>query len=599
MLILFQCSVSFAQVSVVPLDYPANLKNEEKSPDPSRATASLTLPFFDDFSTSKTDSLNSANWIPGSGVYINNTLSGSHPSINIATFDGLNASGVPYNLVNPLTQNFTDTLTSQPIDLAGQAGADSIYMSFYWMAKGLGELPDSSDFLRLEFLNKTGEWITVWNQVGYETDTLFHQKFIAIGDSLFFHEGFKFRFRSYGRNSGGYDTWHLDYIYINAKRSVNQPYLFDVSMRMPISPFLKKYTAMPLRQYKVNPAEATSDSIRTDVVNHFNNFNILTSTLTVSDEQRGTEFQRTVQRSIYVESLNSKTFSAKLTAPAINDTFDSVRLHTKFYVITTDTIPNVNLKNNDTITSSTALTDYYAYDDGSAEYGVQVNQKLGRVGVQYVLSKPDTIGGVRMAMVRFNKDIAGQSFTVQIFNNKNGKPDQMIAQRSVSVRYPSGRNGFVDYAFTNPVAVADTFYVGWLQINEQPVTVGFDRNSMYGKDAVYYNLGTEWVKETSLDGSVMIRPYLGKKAQGIITGAEPIPDRNGSFFPNPNKGVLNWKNASFKKIDIYTIQGMMVESIRPDKGQQAVSLEHLVSGIYLLKASDGKQLFVQKMLISK
>jgi hypothetical protein len=597
---LVQCTAVFAQLGIVPLDNSTDAIEEERETESaSRVGASLTLPFFDDFSTSKSTSPNALLWLPGSGVYVNNTLTTSHPSVNVATFDGLNASGTPYSLVNPLSQNFTDTLTSQPINLAGKAPADSVYLSFYWMAKGLGELPDSSDFIQLEFYSKASGWQTVWKQSGYMVDTLFHQQFISFRDPAFFHDAFQFRFRSYGRNTGAYDTWHLDYVYLNAKRSTRQPYLFDVSLRKPLSPFLKKYTAMPLRQYKVNPVAATVDSLRTDLVNHFNNFNILTSTLILSDAQGATEFGRSVQRSIYVESLKSKSLSAKVTPPTIGASLDSLHLLAKFFLVTTDTIPGVNLKNNDTIYARTALADYFAYDDGSAEYGVQVNQKLGRVGVQYVLSQPDTIGGVRIAMVAFNKDIAGQGFTIQIFNNKNGKPDQIIAQRAVSARFPENRNGFVDYAFASPVAVRDTFYVGWLQINEQPVTVGFDRNSLLGKNSIFYNLGTEWARETSLNGSVMIRPYLGKKALGIVTGVEPNLDGEAYFYPNPSRGVINWKSTSLKRIEIFTTQGNLVHTFLPDKAQQSASVGHLPEGIYILKASDGKRSFVQKMLFSK
>ncbi|WP_229214022.1 T9SS type A sorting domain-containing protein [Dyadobacter flavalbus] len=598
--ILLQCSYSYGQLQLVPLggDDKSNA-NAFESKSPLRTQASLNLPFFDDFSSVKNATPGSKNWLPGSGVYINNSLTSSHPSLNIATFDGLNATGTPYNLINPLNQGFTDTLTSQPVNLSGKTAADSVYISFYWMAKGLGELPDSSDYFQLEFLSRSNEWVTVWKQVGYNLTNSFIEQFVKITDPAYLYDAFQFRFRSYGRNSGPYDTWHLDYVHLNAKRSSKQPYIFDVALRKPLTPYLKKYTSMPLRQYRVDPKSAVSDSVGTDIVNHFNNFNILTGTFTISDQSKGTEYFRNVQRSIYVESLKPKVLQTKLTpvTPAAN--VDSVKLLLKYFVTTTDTIPNVNLKSNDTITSRIDLSDYYAFDDGSAEYGVQINQKLSRVAVRYMLSKPDTIGGVRMAMVAFNKDIAGQGFTVQIFSNRNGRPDQMIAQRSVGVRYSGTRNGFIDYAFASPVAVPDTFYVGWLQINEQPVTVGFDRNSLLGKDHVFYNLGTEWVKEAGLNGSIMIRPYLGKKATGVVTGNEPALDNSFSFFPNPNKGTLNWNHKSLKKIEILSVQGKLLQTIIPENNMQSANVGTLTEGIYHIKASDGKRSSVQKMLIVK
>lgn len=600
MLAMVQSQVARAQLRIVPIDQARyNVSESGLEPQNHRAQASLNLPFFDDFSTTKTLAPGTRHWLPGSGVYINNTLVNAHPSVNVATFDGLDANGAPYNVVNPLSQGYTDTLTSQPVNLGGKVAADSVYLSFYWAAKGLGELPDSSDFLRLEFFNKAAEWVPVWTQLGYQVDTLFHQQFIAIKDANYLHEAFQFRFRSYGRSTGAYDTWHLDYVYLNAKRSVKQPYLFDVALRKPVSNLLKKYTAMPLRQYRVSPAAATADSLRTDIVNHFNNFNVLTSTFTLTDAQRGTEILRNVQRSVFVEALKSQTLRVKVSPVNAAAQLDSLHLISKFYIATTDTIPGANLKTNDTITARTALSDYFAYDDGSAEYGVQVNQKLGRVAVQYALAKPDTIGGVRMSMVSFNKDISGQGFTIQIYSNKGGRPDQVIAQRSVAVRYPAMRDGFIEYAFANPVAVPDTFYVGWVQINDQPVTVGFDRNSLLGRNAVFYNLGTEWAKETSLKGSIMIRPYLGKSAQGVITGNEPQGAINAVFYPNPARGEVHWKNSSLRKIEIYNSGGSLIHAFEPARDQRSTGVERLDQGIYIFKATDGKRSFVQKMLISK
>jgi hypothetical protein len=167
------------------------------------------------------------------------------------------------------------------------------------------------------------------------------------------------------------------------------------------------------------------------------------------------------------------------------------------------------------------------------------------------------------------------------------------------VRYPAVRDGFIDYAFATPVAVADTFYVGWLQINDQPVTVGFDRNSLLGGNAVYYNLGTEWAKETALKGSIMVRPYLGKKAQGIITGNEPNDPMNAVFYPNPARGEVRWNNKSLKKIEVYSTGGNLVHALEPARDQQSAAIDHLNQGIYIFKATDGKRSFVQKMLISK
>jgi hypothetical protein len=166
MLICIQFNSVYGQLKLVPIGVAGQEnKTGQKSSGSARIQA-LSLPFFDDFSTTATSHPDSAFWMPGSGVYINNSLATTQPSVNMATFDGLDGNGVPYNYTSQLAQGNTDTLTSLPINLAGMTPADSVYLSFYWLAKGLGELPDDNDTLRLEFLGQDQQWVSVWAATG-------------------------------------------------------------------------------------------------------------------------------------------------------------------------------------------------------------------------------------------------------------------------------------------------------------------------------------------------------------------------------------------------------------------------------------------------
>lgn len=601
-LIIFSGNISYGQLKLVNIDDSFFQTTRLNSSVNDRVTATA-LPFFDDFATTNTAHPNTTYWLPGSGVYINNTLANTQPSLNFATFDGLNAAGSPYENNNQLKEDNTDTLTSQAINLAGLTPRDSVYLSFYWLAKGLGEKPDSSDVFRLEFKSNAGAWTQVWLRDGkVPQDSLFTQQFVAVADPAFFHADFQFRFRSYGRSSGAYDTWHLDYIYLDKNRSLKVPYIADVAMRRPLTPFLKQYSAIPLKQYLANPAIATATSVVADVKNNFDNptgFNALSGTYLLYDQKTGHQYIM-AKGAENVASLKSTTFKIT-TAPIVPvGKVDSLNLLSKFYLTTTDNkTPGVNLFRNDTISAPVNLSDYYAFDDGSAEYGVQVNQKLGRSAVRFVLARPDTLAGVRMCIVPFNKDISGQSFNIQVWSSKNGKPDQLLAQRSVAARYGADRNGFVQFPLTNAVALKDTFFVGWLQINEQPLVIGYDRSSVAGKDQVYFNLGSEWVKETALTGSLMIRPYMGGKSASPILGIEPADENAGYFFPNPIQSIFNWNESSLKTIEIYSSKGQLVRTVLPRAGERSATLDGLENGIYIFRALDGKRSVVQKMLIAK
>lgn len=586
-----------AQLSLVDI---GTVPGDEKPGVSNKRVQAMTLPFFDDFATTNTLHPNQTYWLPGSGVYVNNTLATTQPSLNIATFDGLNALGTPYNVVNPSFQDNTDTLTSQPINLSGFTAKDSLYLSFYWLAKGLGEKPDTLDAFRVEFKNQKNEWVEAWRNNGQvNQDSIFQQVFLVIKDLAYMHADFQFRFRSYGRASGPYDTWHLDYVYLDKNRSQKSPYIFDVAARRPLTSLLKNYTAMPLKHFQQNVMAAKADFVVGDVNNNFNKFNVLTGTFSVLDATSNAEYFKNVQGSVNIGALRSAEFKMALPAFTLPGSRTNISLLSKFFITTTDNAtPGVNLYRNDTITAVTNLSDYYAFDDGSAEFGIQMNQKLGRAAVRFILAKPDTVAGVRMSIIPFSKDISGQSFNIQLWSNKNGKPDQLLAQRAVSAKYPADRNGFLEFPFTSAIAVKDTFYVGWLQINEQAIVMGYDRNSSFGKDKIFFNLGPEWVNEKSLKGSVMIRPYMGGKRVEPILGVEPSAGKENYFFPNPAQGVVNWNGVGFKKIDIYSVQGKLIKTVLPVNGSQSMPTTGLSTGIYLFNATDGKRNFVQKMLIS-
>ncbi|RYD94634.1 MAG: T9SS C-terminal target domain-containing protein, partial [Sphingobacteriales bacterium] len=373
-----------AQIRVVPIESFPNALTPAKPATAGARIQALKLPFFDDFATS-VDRPNAALWQP-SNVYINNTLPINHPSLNVATFDGLKANGTPYDFLDQDANGPTDTLTANPINLAGMSAADAIFLSFYWQRKGLGELPDAEDSLRLQFLNNAGTWETVWKQEGYTANNNFTQSFVAVNQARFLHAGFQFRFEAFGRTSGAFDTWHLDYIYMDRGRLATNLYIKDIATRQPVSSFLKRYSAMPIKQYLLNPVGETADTIRTDIVNLFNNFNFTTYRAVIKDQLTGTVFQQYQSPSEGIASLSSQPKTMKPQPLPAGFTGQKALLQTQFAVQTTDTIPGVNLRRNDTIASVTVLDNYYAYDDGTAEAAIQNTQRQGRVAMRFLLN---------------------------------------------------------------------------------------------------------------------------------------------------------------------------------------------------------------------
>ncbi|GAB3908333.1 hypothetical protein GCM10028803_43750 [Larkinella knui] len=587
-----------AQIQIVPIE---SFQNEGPAAKPATAGAriqAVKLPFFDDFATA-TDRPNPALWQP-SNVYINNTLPINHPSINVATFDGLKANGTPYDFTDQNATGPTDTLTTNPIDLSGTTAADAIFLSFYWQRKGLGELPDAEDSLRLQFLTTAGTWETVWKQAGDTASNNFTQSFVAVNQARFLHAAFQFRFQAFGRTSGAFDSWHLDYIYMNRGRSATNLYIKDIATRQPVSSFLKRYSAMPLKQYLLNPVGETADTIRTDIVNLFNNFNFTTYRAVVKDQLTGAVLQQYQSPSEGIASLSSQPKTLKPLPLPAGFAGQKALLQTQFAVQTTDTIPGVNLRRNDTIAAVTVLDNYYAFDDGTAEAAIQNTQRQGRVAMRFLLNKPDVVSALRVCFAPVKTNLAGKAAVFSLYADDRGKPGRVLYQKAAVISYANSRSGFVDIPLDYGIAVTDTFYVGWTQVSEDyVVAIGFDKNSPFGNQ-IFEGRGSSW--DPSNPGGVpMIRPVMGAGKEAPVTGVEDEPAALTQLmvFPNPNAGILIWQNPAIRQIDIVDVNGRLVVSARPTAGQNQLNVNHLIDGFYLVRLSDGKKTVVQKLIIRK
>ena len=229
-------SVAQAQLTITPNMTPYPKKGIKRSAAKNTVQAPLDLPFFDDFSTLVRDP---NKWVDSGGVFINNEFGFEPISKGVATFDGFNEQGEPYDFSTVVSQAIgpADRLISCPIDLSG--GPNSTFLAFYWQLEGFGEIPDSEDTLQVQLKDSTDTWQTVWTQIGgnpidtvirrdtagmiidtvvisrLDSNFSFIQEFIPIEDLSFFHDDFQFRFIASGRLSGLYDVWNVDYVVLN------------------------------------------------------------------------------------------------------------------------------------------------------------------------------------------------------------------------------------------------------------------------------------------------------------------------------------------------------------------------------------------------
>ncbi|SFP24565.1 Por secretion system C-terminal sorting domain-containing protein [Pseudarcicella hirudinis] len=535
-----------AQLITVPISYPAKVKAH--SSGRVGASTPLVLPFFEDFSTTKGSEPDNSNWMPGSNVFINNTYPLNHPSVNVATFDGLKKDGNAYVSNDDLAHGGTDTLTSRPIDLSNFSLKDSVYISFFWQQQGLGELPDPTDGLFLEFKTNGGIWKTVWpltHKDSVQIDSAkikdvknpaFYQKLVKVDAGIYFHSDFQFRFRAVGNQSGQFDAWHVDYIYMDSKRSNTDLYVNDYAVNLPVNSILKRYTAMPLKQFLISPKTELAESVGTGIYQLWNVLNPISHILTVSDLVSNTVLQDPQPSTgVNTQLWTTVPISTKI-ALRTSSLQNKAILKYKFQILSTSkgSIPNVDLRINDTISGQTVLDNYYAYDDGIAEVAAYIGQGYGKLAVRYIVNKPDTVTAVRINFNPTLKDISGQQFYLQVFGNKNGQPANVLKQITATISYPQVRNGFIEFPL-DPVAVTDTFYVGYTQIAENdPVVIGFDKNNTIATQHTYFDKGSGWRLSSNVDpkssdkavGSLMIRPVMNTNFSPSIS-SRPLVTEQG------------------------------------------------------------------------
>lgn len=617
------CQVSFAQFQIIPL------KSTEKIKPSSAKTMALDSTFFDDFSTSvnRQDLL---KWQKGGGVFINNTFTNNHPTLNIATFDGLDANGIPYDFVNSLSEGPTDTLTSLPINLTAKTIADSLYLSFFYRGEGLGEKPDLRDSLRLQFLTNGNVWRTMWIDSAQTISTQFKQVIIPIRANIYFHAGFQFRFQSYGRQSGQFDVWHLDYVYLDKiknvlksgeilkNRSDKNPitkevtaiYTRDYATRNPTTSLLKNYSAMPMRQFLAKPERELVDSIKSDINNLFNNDLLLYPNYSVKNLLNNLTIQKKDSIATFVPRKSFATLQVKnlLDINLLKTDTTKAYLKVKFDVKSGDA---AIFAVNDTISKYVDLNNYYAYDDGTAEQAAYLKKGFGRVAVQYIVNKADAVTAIRINIQPTITNLTGKRLTFQILANDKGKIGRIlktISDTANVIKYPNLPNSFVEYKI-DPVAVTDTFYVGFIQFtDDEPLAIGLDANTPQFANKHYYNISNEWIQVPKADiqrvnstfipikGSLMIRPVmLGKTIQlKPLATEEEIQEKNLVISPNPSTGIFGWNDISLKNVEVYDMSGRMVFQEHTDN--QKVNLQNLHIGIYFLRLSNEKNTFVRKII---
>lgn len=584
------------------------------------------LPFFDDFAASDT-TLRDTLWLYGGSVNLNSGTGIRPPSKNVVSFDGADSLGKPYNINDVLAKGFADRLTSQPIrmDLIAAGDRPSVYFSFYYQLKGLGEPPDPGDQLILAFRAQDGTWENV-HTIDPDTITtgVFQQVLLPISDPKYYYDGFQFRFFNLARLSGPYDTWNLDYVYINKGRSPSDLHYPDRTISSPMTSLIRDYFAMPvvhfLEDVAANLVHPTVELYNLKAVDlpgglpHIQPINytttaeitsrvigVTTSTLVDLDSAQfpGADLPGLQYLTV---TLNTVPDPADFDPAA-----DSIHIMLKYGMSTKDNVSfsqtgdydsalfsPIDFRYNDSLAVNFTLSDYYAYDDGVAEYGAGLNQAGSYIALLYNLKSlnPDTLTYVDIYFPEFG-DNTNQSLLLQVRSDLSDVDAAPLLEQIIVVERRT-QNQFARYQLTRPVLVSSSFYVGWKQITNASIPVGLDKNTDNG-EKIYYSVNGDWTQNTLVQGSLMVRPGFGFGEGVVVTGLEkgsPPP----ILFPNPSRGVCNLRGVA-DRVEAFDVTGRPVEARWETNGIDTTVTFVNATGVVVVRFSVGGQLYTQKHLV--
>ena len=501
--ILFKGAPACAQEHKGPLLCRAELLQHEAPPQPAQKKTTAALPFFEDF-TAYDLYPDHSRWVENQ-VCINNTMCVSPVSRGVATFDALNEKGLPWNPYSNAAYNFADSLTAQPIDLSGYTPADSLYISFFYQPQGNGFYPLEGDSLFLFFRDRYGNYKRAWKVQGARVQP-FIQVMVPVTDTLYFYNGFQFRFVNIAAFNYSDAIWNLDYVRMDAHRNMYDTAINEVAFSSDPTFLLNDYTSMPYRQFYANPSGERA-SHYTDSIRNQATAQTITYHFSAKDVASGTVLQTVTGGTATLPdySINALTHSAYTTTVTPSSSYQKVVFENKYYIESTTTTGTLA---NDTIVKNQVFDNYLAYDDGTAEqsYYITLLPTLpGKISVEYHLNTPDTLQGMAIYFGRQVPSSAYKTFDIQIYSSLAGvngaSIDNLIYQQyNCDPGYPDTINHFWTYKFDTPVPLSTgTFYAGVFmpaESGDDSLYFGLDINRIGGNHA-YYNVLASWTPSYS------------------------------------------------------------------------------------------------------
>lgn len=615
-LLFFLFSVlSFAQIIISPIGSFADTQKQKR-----QSSDDIFLPFIDDFSN-YVGIPNPDKW-ETFGAVVNCSYQFNPPSVGVATLDATDIYGKLYAHATS-SPFYADTLASCSIRLdsvlspygIALSPSDSVYLSFYVQPAGgsgkqwemIGSRPSSEDSIILEFYSPETGWSRIWSMGGEHADSLYNRYgsyykyvLIPITDQTYFNKEFRFRFRNMASLSnsslssyiGNCDQWNIDYVYLNRNRSFEDTSRRDLAFVEPAPSMLKRYQAMPSRQFK---QDEMADSLHIKIVNLADMALSSTYKYEITNESgmRLYSYDGGFENiSPYSQTQQYQT-SPNHARPTVDFVFDINPDRWYAFDITHTIKEGVGqdwLPANDTIRFKQIFEDYFAYDDGTAENGIGVEPISGsHLAVRYDLNEKDTLSAVD---IYFNTSLGEGNFKpffICVWTCENGLPAEMIYKSEKLIPRSDSLNRFARFVLDESIVLpAGSFFISLQTKGNDYLNIGFDRNTN-SSEYTFSKTGSDW-QQSFEKGSVMMRPYFGYRAS---VGLNEVDASEIKIYPNPASTKVYLQNCDGLLKRLFDMNGRMLLQTRKNE----IDISRFDCGVYILQVADeGRTIYHEKII---
>jgi hypothetical protein len=262
----------------------------------------------------------------------------------------------------------------------------------------------------------------------------------------------------------------------------------------------------------------------------------------------------------------------------------------------------IRFTTNDTLTADYILSDYFAYDDGVAEYAAGLLEAGNLVAYEFEIDttyalKQDTLIGFD---IYFPPYAITSNQTVDFFIyhedvNNPGFPGELWLRIPSKRVLKRGLNQFQRIEFLPALLIDEKrFYLGWQEPVAGEVMVGLDISNNTG-EKIFVNTNGSWYQNEDVIGSLMIRPVFGS---GIIDTSVGVEEEEVvSAYPNPNKGTF-FIEKGYTDLRIFSLTGEEVPFHSTElEDRTEIRVGTRVPGLYLLRYRIGIKTRSAKIII--